>query len=131
MYGRLEWVVVMVMVVAGRAGGREKGGVGVGYVGMGGVCGGRREEEGGGRVVDAGFVLFVAYLKNSSNRANTTSQSVRWHPWLQPKIHPIVRAKHASLFCLDAGLHLCSFDPLSHSSSPSFLFNLAGLAILA
>ena len=41
MYGRLEWVGVMVVVrcVAGRAGGREKGGVGVGCVGMDGVSG--------------------------------------------------------------------------------------------
>ena len=48
MYGRLEWVEVMVVVgcVAGRTGGRGKGGVGVGCVGMGGVCG---REAGGGR----------------------------------------------------------------------------------
>ena len=39
--------MVVVGCLAGRAGGREKGGVGVG---MGGVCGwGRREEEGGRR----------------------------------------------------------------------------------
>ena len=70
MYGRPEWVGVMVVVgcVAGWAGGREKGEVGVGCVGMGGVsvCGRREEEgrEGKGGVVDAGFVLPVAYLKN-------------------------------------------------------------------
>ena len=51
MYRRPEWVGVMVVVgcVAGRAGGREKGGVGVGCVGIGGVCGWERPEEGGGR----------------------------------------------------------------------------------
>ena len=64
---RPEWVEVMVVVgcVAGRAGGRGRGGVGVGCVGMGGVCGGEeggREGEGG--VSDAGFVLLVAYVKN-------------------------------------------------------------------
>ena len=69
MYGRPEWVGVMVVVgcVAGRAGGRVKGGVAVGCVGMGGVCGGEaggggREGEGG--VGDAGFVLPVAYVTN-------------------------------------------------------------------
>ena len=49
--------------------------VGVGCMGMGGVC--REETGGGGRekggIEDAGFVLLVAYVKNSSNTINTTS----------------------------------------------------------
>ena len=69
--------------------------------------GGRRKEGGERRVVDAGFVLPVAYLENSSNTTNTTWQSVRWHPWLQPKIHPIVRvAKHAFLLSVSMPVYL-------------------------
>ena len=56
--------MVVVVCVAGRAGGREKGGVGVRCVGMGGVCGRGGGREGEGGVVDAGFVLLVAYVKN-------------------------------------------------------------------
>ena len=48
---RPKWVGVMVVVgcVAGRAGGKGKGGVGVGCVGKGGVCGGEAGGGGGGR----------------------------------------------------------------------------------
>ena len=57
MYGRLEWVVDYGgggACEAGRAGGRVKGGVGVGCVGRGGVCGrggGGKKEEGREREV--------------------------------------------------------------------------------
>ena len=50
MYGRLEWVGDYGgggVCEAGRAGGRVKGGVGVGCVGMGGVCGGEGRKKGG------------------------------------------------------------------------------------
>ena len=60
---------MVVGCVAWREGGRRKGGVGVGCVGMGGVCGweaGGGREEGKGGVGDSGFVLLVAYLKNLS-----------------------------------------------------------------
>ena len=133
-YGRLEWVGVIVVVecVAGRAG-ESEGGVGVCCVGMGGVCGrdGRRREGEGG-AVDAGFVLPVANVKNSSNTTNTTSQSVRWPPSLvATENSPDCSCRQArfSPLSLDACLHLCSFDPsLSPSSSSS---NLAGLVVVA
>ena len=68
--------------------------------------GGRWEGKGG--VIDAGFVLPVPYLTNSSNTTNTTSKlpdcSCR-----QARFSPV---------SLDACLHLCSFDPLSPPLPP-------------
>ena len=115
---------------------KEEGRGRSGCVGMGGVSrweagGGRTEGKGG--VVDAGFVLPVAYLKNSSNTTNTTWQSVGWHPWLQPKIHPIVRvAKHASFLSVSMLVYISALSiPSPLSSSPSLPSNLAGLAVVA
>ena len=91
---------------------------------------GGREGEGG--VGDAGFVLPVAKVKNSSNTTNTTSQSVRWPPWLQPKIHPIVRvAKHASLLSVSMLVYISALSIPSLHPSPSFPSNLAGLVVVA
>ena len=69
------------------------------------MCGwkGRRKGEGKGGVVDAGFVLPVAYLKNSSN---TTSQPVRWHPCFATENSPDSSCRQArfSSLSLDACL---------------------------
>ena len=124
MYGRLEWGDGGGGLCGWKGRRKGEGRGGSGLCGHGwcvwerGGRGGGREGEGG--VGDAGFVLPVAYVKNSSNTTNTTSQSVRWPPWLQPKIHrlfvsPITLL--SSVFrCLSTSLLFRS--PLSTPSPP-------------
>ena len=68
--------MVVVDCVAGRAGGRGKGGVGVGCVGMGGVCGREAGEEEGEREKEGSVMLVLSCL----------SHMLRIHP-TQPSQH--------------------------------------------
>ena len=66
MYGRLEWVGVMVVV--GRVAGGKEGGIGVGCVVMGGgVCGGngRRKEGGRGQLTELSHAIPSLWLGSS------------------------------------------------------------------
>ena len=70
--------MAVVGCVAGRAGGREKGGVGLGCMGMGGVCGwGRREEEGGGEGEGGGERATDSIEPQNSHKQSLLSGLVR------------------------------------------------------
>ena len=77
-----------------------------------------------GGVVDAGFVLPVAHLKNSSNTTNATSQ-IKIASMVATENSPVCVAKHASLLSVSMPVHISALSiPSLHPSSPSFPSNL-------
>ena len=101
---RLEWVGDYGgggVCEAGRAAGRVKGGVGVGFVGMGGVCGRERMKE-GGRGREGSLMQVLSCLSHIS------------------RIHPTQPTQHRNL---QDGIHGCNRKFTRLFVSPSTLLS--------